>query len=94
PKPVFEEPKTHLGQSLIPGVVELRLTIRFLLHVRRGERKRLLVVVLAGSEQAAVRGRRKSYVFVAQPEISKTSNLDSESCRYPIGDPFLAMSSL
>ncbi|CAN1293772.1 hypothetical protein LINPERPRIM_LOCUS22179, partial [Linum perenne] len=23
----------------------------------------------------------------------KTSNLDSESCRYPIGDPFLAMSS-
>ncbi|CAN1291536.1 hypothetical protein LINPERPRIM_LOCUS21192, partial [Linum perenne] len=24
----------------------------------------------------------------------KTSNLDSESCRDPIGDPFLAMSSL
>ncbi|CAN1296433.1 hypothetical protein LINPERPRIM_LOCUS23138, partial [Linum perenne] len=67
---VFEEPKTPLGQSLIPGVAELRLTIRFLLHVRGGERKRSLVVVLAGSEQAAVRERRKSYVFLCLSQKS------------------------
>ncbi|CAN1785276.1 hypothetical protein LINPERHAP1_LOCUS16827, partial [Linum perenne] len=80
-------------QSLIPGVVELRLTICFLLRVRGNERKRSLFVVLGVSDRGTDSGRRKSYVFVSQPEISKTSNLDSESCRDLIDDPFLAMSS-
>ncbi|CAN1156543.1 hypothetical protein LINPERPRIM_LOCUS20270, partial [Linum perenne] len=80
-------------QSLIPGVVELRLTIRFLLRVHGDERKRSLVMVLGISNRGAISRRRNSYVFVSEPEISKTSNLDSESCRDLIGDPFLAMSS-
>ncbi|CAN1135940.1 hypothetical protein LINPERPRIM_LOCUS20793, partial [Linum perenne] len=54
-------------QSLIPGVVELRLTIRFLLRVRGDKRKRSLVVVLGISDRGAVSRRRKSYVFVTEP---------------------------
>ncbi|CAN1319771.1 hypothetical protein LINPERPRIM_LOCUS31389, partial [Linum perenne] len=53
-------------QSLIPGVVELRLTIRFLLRVRGDERKRSLFVVLGISNRGAVSRRGKSYVFVIE----------------------------
>ncbi|CAN1291223.1 hypothetical protein LINPERPRIM_LOCUS21049, partial [Linum perenne] len=58
-------------QSLILGVVELRLTIRFLLRVRGDERKRSLFVVLGISNRGAVSRRRKSYVFGTESEISK-----------------------
>ncbi|CAN1148147.1 hypothetical protein LINPERHAP2_LOCUS16291, partial [Linum perenne] len=61
-------------QSSIPGVVELRLTIRLLLRVRGDERKRSLFVVQGISNRGAVSRRRKSYVFGTEPEISKNFN--------------------
>ncbi|CAN1125880.1 hypothetical protein LINPERHAP2_LOCUS3109 [Linum perenne] len=47
------------------------MTIRFLLRVRGDERKRSLVVVLGISDRGAVSRRRKSYIFVTEPEISQ-----------------------
>ncbi|CAN1776988.1 hypothetical protein LINPERHAP1_LOCUS13848, partial [Linum perenne] len=63
PRISFDEPKTPYLQSLIPGVVELRLTIRLLLRVRGDERKRSLVMVLGISDRGAVSGRKKTYEF-------------------------------
>ncbi|CAN1136345.1 hypothetical protein LINPERPRIM_LOCUS21036, partial [Linum perenne] len=60
---VFDEPKTPYLQSLIPGVVELRLTIRLLPRVRGDKRKRSLVMVLGISDRGAVSGRKKTYDF-------------------------------
>ncbi|CAN1214968.1 hypothetical protein LINPERPRIM_LOCUS1, partial [Linum perenne] len=43
-------------------------------------------------EVLSVEEGRATFLGLSQ-KSPKTSNLDSESCRYPIGDPFLSMSS-
>ncbi|CAN1125962.1 hypothetical protein LINPERHAP2_LOCUS3159, partial [Linum perenne] len=76
PNSFFDEPKFPKFQSLIPGVVELRFAIRLLLRVRGDERKRSHIVVLGGSEWAAVSEEEKSYDF----GVLKLSRSGSGSC--------------